>query len=200
MSGSTNVAPTQAKEQSGEVLGLHVEDVDLDAREMHIRGAMQYQKGRGNIVVPTKTSASEAPLPIPDVLVPVLREHLAMLEEERTYSKWKEQGLLFPTAKGTPISARNLVRHFKLMLGRAGLPDVRFHDLRHSCATLLITQGVHPRIVMEILRHTQISTTMNIYAHAIPEVNRGALNSLGDLLKPQTMSIPRRVKKDDEKR
>lgn len=184
----------------GEILGLHVEDIDLEERTLHIRGAMQYQKGKGNIVVPTKTVASEAPLPIPDALIPILREHLAMLEEERTFSRWKEHGLLFPTTHGTPIGARNLTRHFKLMLGRAGLPDVRFHDLRHSCATLLISLGVHPRIVMEILRHTQISTTMNIYAHAIPEVNRDALNSLGDMLKPQTMNIPRRVKKDDEKK
>jgi integrase len=184
----------------GEILGLHVEDIDLDAREMHIRGAMQYQKGKGNIIVPTKTSASEAPLPLPDVLIPILREHLAMLAEERTYSKWKEHGLLFPTSLGTPMGARNLVRHFKMMIKRAGLPDVRFHDLRHSCATLLITLGVHPRIIMEILRHTQISTTMNTYGHVIPGVNRDALNNLGDLLKPQTIELPKRVKKDDEKR
>ena len=98
----------------------------------------------------------------------------------------------------TLISGRNLVRNFKLMLERAGLPDVRFHDLRHSCASLLIAQGVHPRVVMEILRHSQISTTMNIYSHVIPEVNRNAMNSLGDLVKPQTLSIPRKVKKDEK--
>ena len=118
----------------------------------------------------------------------VLREHLAMLEEERQYSKWKECGLLFPSTVGTAMSNRNVIRHFKLMLKRAGLPEIRFHDLRHSCATLLITLGVHPRIVMEILRHSQISTTLNIYAHALPQVNCEALNNLVDLVKPQTLN------------
>jgi integrase len=84
------------------------------------------------------------------------------------------------------------------MLQRAGLPDIRFHDLRHSCATLLITLNVHPRIVMEVLRHAQISTTMNIYSHALPQVNRDALNALGALVKPETMSIPRKVRKEGE--
>jgi hypothetical protein len=87
------------------------------------------------------------------------------------------------------------VRHFKTLLQRADLPNIRFHDLRHGCATVLISQGVHPRIVMEIMGHSQISVTMNAYGHRIPEVNRDALNSLGDLVKPQMMNIPRRVKK-----
>ncbi len=176
--------------REGEILGLHLDDLNLDEQTLHVRGAAQYQKGRGIVMVPTKTAASEALLSIPDVLVPVFVEHLAMLDEERTYSKWREHGLLFPSTVGTPISARNLVRHFKKMLERAGLPDIRFHDLRHSCATLLIAQGVHPRVVMEILRHTQISTTMNIYRHAIPEVNREAANALGELIKPQTLELP----------
>jgi integrase len=107
------------------------------------------------------------------VLIPVLREHLAMLEQERKQRKWNGEAysntpLLFPSSVGTGIGDRNLIRHYKLMLERGGLPNIRFHDLRHSCATLLITLGVHPRIIMEILRHAQISTTMNLYGHAIP--------------------------------
>jgi len=176
--------------REGEILGLRIEDVDLVSQTLSITGAAQFQKGKGIIRVPTKTVASEAPLPIPDVLVPILREHLAMLEEERTYSKWQEKGLLFPSTLGTPISARNLVRHFKSVLKANDLPSIRFHDLRHSCATLLISLGVHPRIVMEMLRHSQISTTMNIYAHVIPEVNRDAVNQLGALVMPETLTIP----------
>jgi integrase len=71
--------------------------------------------------------------------------------------------------------ARNLVRHFKTVLKRAGLPPTtRFHDLRHSCATLLITQGVHPCVVMDILGHANIAITMNTYTHVLPEVSRAA--------------------------
>lgn len=170
--------------RQGELLGLRIDDVDLEARTLYIRQAAQPQKGRGVVLVPTKTEASESPLPLPDVLIPILREHLARLDEERTYSKWKEGGLLFPSTRGTPISNRNLIRHFKAMLKRADLPDIRFHDLRHSCATLLIALGVHPRVVMEILRHSNINTTMNIYGHVLPQINRDAVNSLADLLFP----------------
>lgn len=69
------------------------------------------------------------------------------------------------------------------MLKKAGLPEtIRFHDLRHSCATLLIAQGVHPRVVMEILRHSQISTTMNTYAHVLPRLQRDATTKIEELI------------------
>lgn len=176
----------------GELLGLRLSDVDLESRTISITGAAQQQKGKGMVRVPTKTSASEAPIPIPDVLVPVLREHLAMLEDERTFSKWREHGVLFPTTLGTTIGERYLSNHYKKILKANDLPNIRFHDLRHSCATLLISLGVHPRIVMEALRHSQISTTMNIYGHVIPEVNRDAMNQLGALVMPETLEIPRK--------
>lgn len=176
----------------GELLGLRLTDIDLADRTLHVTGAMQAQTGKGNVRVPTKTTASEAPIAIPDVLVPMLQEHLDMLADERTYNKWKEHGLLFPTSLGTPIGGRNLSRHYKTVLKNNELPNIRFHDLRHSCATLLISLGVHPRIVMETLRHSQISTTMNIYGHVIPEVNRDAMNQLGALIMPETLEIPRK--------
>jgi integrase len=183
--------------REGEVLGLRIEDLDLGKQTLQITGAMQRQTGKGMVRVPTKTAASEALLPVPDVLIPILHEHLAMLEEERLYDKWREHGLLFPSEVGTPISSRNVVRHFKQVLGANDLPNVRFHDLRHSCATLLISLSVHPRIVMEILRHTQISTTMNIYGHAIPEVSRDAVNALGNLVMPERLELPmKRVERE----
>lgn len=183
----------------GEILGLRLVDIDLETRTMRITGAAQQQKGKGMVRVPTKTNASEAPLAIPDVLVPVLREHLAMLEDERTFSKWKEHGILFPSTLGTTLGERYLSNHFKSILAKNDLPNIRFHDLRHSCATLLISLGVHPRIVMETLRHSQISTTMNIYAHVIPDVNRDAMNQLGALVMPEILEMPRRKDPLDKK-
>jgi integrase len=70
-------------------------------------------------------------------------------------------------------------------LDRAGLAQRRFHDLRHSCATLLLVQGVSPRVVMEILGHSQISLTMNTYTHVIPELRRKAADRMDDLLNEQ---------------
>jgi integrase len=85
---------------------------------------------------------------------------------------------VFPSEAGTPIEPRNLVRHFKTLLQRADLPNIRFHDLRHGCATVLISQGVHPRIVMEIMGHSQISVTMNTYGHVLPKTQREAARLL----------------------
>lgn len=94
-----------------------------------------------------------------------------------------ESGLVFTTKVGTPIEPRNLIRHLKATHKRAGLPQtIRFHDLRHSCATLLIAQGVHPRVVMEILRHSQISMTLNTYAHVLPGIQRDATAKIEALL------------------
>jgi integrase len=175
--------------RQGELLGLRIEDLDLDAQALRISGAIQPQTGKGLVRVPTKTKASAVVLPLPNVLIPILHEHLEILAQERTYARWQDHGLLFPTSKGTPISARNLVRRFKTILETHELPDIRFHDLRHTTATLLITLGVHPRVVMEILRHTQIATTMNLYAHALPDINRTAVNALGELMMPERVEM-----------
>lgn len=79
---------------------------------------------------------------------------------------------------GTPLEPRNIVRAFKALLARAGLPDIRFHDLRHSCASLLVAAGHHPRVIMEALGHSQIAVTMDTYAH----VYRGSLSAVADTM------------------
>jgi integrase len=80
------------------------------------------------------------------------------------------------------LSGRNLVRHFKRALKRAGLSTrIRFHDLRHSCASFLLAQNVHPRVVMEILGHSQVSITLDTYSHVLPDTQRDALSKLDDL-------------------
>ena len=89
--------------------------------------------------------------------------------------------LVFTTSIGTPISPRNLVRSFKVLLKRAGLPDIRFHDLRHSCASLLAAQGVPARVAMEILGHADISTTQNIYTHVFDDSKRQAADVMDRL-------------------
>ena len=90
-------------------------------------------------------------------------------------------GLIFANTRGAPLDARHVVRYFKAHLDRAGLPDIRFHDLRHSCASLLVAQGVHPRMVMEILGHSTIVLTMNTYAHIMSEAQRQALSVMDGL-------------------
>lgn len=83
-------------------------------------------------------------------------------------------GLLFVNSVGGPLDKRTVVKQFEAHLTYADLPDIRFHALRHSCASLLVAQGVHPRVVMEILGHSTITLTMNTYSHVMPQAQRDA--------------------------
>jgi integrase len=167
----------------GEVLGLLWANIDRTKKTLRITGALQRVQGRLERSEP-KTRAGARTLLLPDVLVDLLAEHQRRQAEERLVwgAEWQDHDLVFPTERGTPMEPSNLNRHFKIALKRAGLPaTTRFHDLRHSCATFLIAQGVHPRVVMEILGHSQISLTMNTYGHVLPETQREATTKVADL-------------------
>jgi integrase len=100
-----------------------------------------------------------------------LKRHRAAQNEERLRlgTLWQDQGLVFPSMKGTTMNAKNLTaRSFKPILERAGLPNIRLHDLRHTCATLLLSKGVHPKLVQELLGHATISITLDTYSHVLP--------------------------------
>jgi integrase len=109
-----------------------------------------------------------------------LRAHRKRHLEERIARAglWQEQGLVFPSSVGTPLGARNLQRHFKSLLKRARLPEIRFHDLRHTCATLLLGQGVHAKYVQELLGHQDISLTLNVYSHVLPDMGDAAAGAM----------------------
>jgi integrase len=168
--------------RKGEILGLRWEDVDFDVARLRITGSLQRQRGRLERTA-TKTEASIRAIALPPSLLAMLCEHKQRQVQMRAVARrWTETGLVFTSSVGTPIEPSDLSRHFKQVLKEAGLPEhTRFHDLRHSCATLLIVMGVHPRVVMEILGHSQISTTMNIYAHVLPRVQREAITGLDAL-------------------
>jgi integrase len=167
----------------GEVLALRWADIDFERATLRVTGLLQRLRGkleRGT----TKTTSSARGIDLPPVLLAQLKQRRAKQEEEQKAAgeAWQDTGLVFTTRHGGPIEPRNLIRHFKQVLKQAGLPaTIRFHDLRHSCATLLIAQGVHPRVVMEILRHSQISTTMNTYAHVLPRLQRDATTKIEEL-------------------
>lgn len=168
--------------RKGEILGLRWEDVDLAAATMRITGSLQRQRGRLERSA-TKTDASVRTIALPPMLLAMLRKHRERQEQLRSVARrWTDSGLVFTSSVGTAIEPSDLSREFKKVLKRAGLPEnLRFHDLRHACATLLIVMGVHPRVVMEILGHSQIGTTMNIYAHVLPRVQREAVTGLDAL-------------------
>ena len=162
-----------------EVLGLRWSDIDFTAHTLRVGQTVQRASGR-LLLAPPKTESSKRLLPLPMKVERALARHAERHEEERAAwgEGWNAAGLVFPSEAGTLIEPRNLVRHFKTLLQRADLLDIRFHDLRHGCATVLISQSVHPRIVMEIMGHSQISVTMNTYGHVLPETQRVAARLL----------------------
>lgn len=91
--------------------------------------------------------------------------------------------LLFTTSGVTPISPRNLIRHYQSVLEAAQRPVIRFHDFsRHTFATLLLSAGVHPKVVQERLGHSQISLTLDTYSHAIPSMQQEGAEKIDDLM------------------
>ena len=167
-----------------EALGLWWEDIDLQAGLLRVRRALQRQRGGGLVFTAPKTARSKRSIPLPGQLVHALEDHQARQEKERIAagSLWRGSLCVFTTPVGTLIDPRNDYREFKKLLGNTGLPPVRLHDLRHTAASLLVAQGVPPRVVMEILGHSQIALTMNTYSHVAPEVSREAANRIAETL------------------
>jgi integrase len=101
---------------------------------------------------------------------------------ERAGDRWEESGHVFTTRTGRPIEPRNVYRSFTRVAKNADLRVIRLHDARHGCATLLTAAGVAPRVVMEILGHSQIAVTMNVYAHVVQDTQREAVSHMDRLL------------------
>ncbi len=169
--------------RQGEALGLRWEDIDMDKCTLKVRYALQRIDGKPRLVEP-KTQKSRRTIFMPQVTVNALRAHRVPQIEERPVAgtRWKESGLVFTSTIGTSLDPRNAFRLFQEALQRAGLPHIRFHDLRHTCASLLLAQGVHPRVVMETLGHSQISLTMDTYSHVIPALQRDAADRMDAVL------------------
>ena len=121
---------------------------------------------------------------MPAVTVGVLEEHRKRQEEERAALEpyWQDTGLVFTTTVGTVIEPRNLARVLDALVAEAGVRRIRLHDMRHTCASLLLAQGVPARVVMEVLGHSQLGITMNLYSHVMPSALREAADAIDRVL------------------
>ena len=166
--------------RQGEALGLSWRDVDLDQAVLRVRQALQYRSGAGLQLVQPKTMRSRRTIPLPAFLVAALKLHRERQDHERESAGefWEDWGLLFTTHVGTPLSPRNDYRDFRRIVDAAGLRQVRLHDLRHTAASVMLALGVAPRVVMEVLGHSQISITMNTYSHVSPVLSREAADQI----------------------
>jgi integrase len=158
--------------------------VDLANGVVHVRRSLQRVDGR-LVLVPTKTRRSRRTVPLGPVLTKTLREHHARQGAERMAagSRWQDSDLVFTTLGGTPLEPNDISKRFPKLCAAAGLRRIRLHDLRHTCASLLLAQGHSPRVVMEILGHSSMDVTMNIYGHVELEAQREAIAAT-DLLIP----------------
>jgi integrase len=162
--------------REGELLGLLLSSIDLDRASVKVDGAL-IRSGKTLIRAAPKTKSSIRTLPLPASLIPHLKAHIERQKEQFADSLW-----LFTNESGGPLSRFTLLDQFQALLKKAELRKMRFHDLRHSCATFLIARGEHPRTVMDILGHSQISTTMNIYGHILDGTRTAAIAGLDDYL------------------
>jgi integrase len=169
--------------RQGELLGLRWQDVDLQAGALRVRQACQWLPRQGFIFRPPKSHRSVRPVALSPAAVARLREHRSSQLEERLVAgpAYEDMGLVFATAVGRPLHPSVLRKAWLKMVEKSGLGRLRFHDLRHAHATLMLQQGVHPKIVSERLGHSGVSITLDTYSHVLPGLQAQAAAQL-DLL------------------
>jgi len=176
----------------GELLGLKWQDISFGAATLQVRRILtrvptelrDEKKGHVFVEAEPKTQKSRRNVIIASFALDVLKQHYQRQLEVKNQAGdvWQDHDYVFCTSIGTHLHPNHAVSELKKLLKQAGLPDIRFHDLRHSAATLLLSLGVHPKVVQELLGHTHISMTMDIYSHVLPGMQQDAMSKLNDVL------------------
>lgn len=180
----------------GEVLGLKWQDINFATETLQVRRILTRvptdtpEREHVYIEAEPKTRKSSRNVIVAPFALEALKQHRIHQRETKLKAgaAWQEHDYVFCTLLGRYLNPNHVVEEFKKVLKQAGLPNIRFHDLRHSAATLLLSLGIHPKVVQELLGHTQISMTMDIYSHVLPGMQQEAMSKLHDALK----------RKDDE--
>jgi integrase len=169
--------------RESELLGLQWSEVDFDNHLVRVRWQLQREEGQW-VWKPPKTKRSRRQIALAASTIEVLRRHKEAQDRERAQlgAKWEDHELVFCTRRGRPLSARNMYRRYKELLQKGGLPDIRFHDLRHTAATLLLAGKVNPKVVSEMLGHASVAITLDIYSHVLPDMQHDAAAILDGVL------------------
>ena len=173
--------------RQGELLGLKWDDVDLDDGSLQVRRTLTMTKSAA-VFGDVKTAASRRSVKLTGKAIEALKSHLErqLAEIDRVGSLWSPgdaDGLIFASETGEPLDRRAVTKSkFKPLLKRAGLLEIRFHDLRHTCATLLLTRNVNPKIVSEMLGHSSITITLDTYSHVLPNMRDQAAAAMEEAL------------------
>lgn len=166
--------------RQGEILGMRWNDVDWEGGAINISQSLHWIRQQGLVLSEPKTPQSRRRVAAPLSVLEVLRRHRNQQAIERAVAgpKWVEHGLVFTALDGTPLHPNTLSKQFYRIVERAGVGPLRFHDLRHTHATLLLKQGVHPKIVSERLGHSTIGITLDTYSHVLPGLQEAAATQL----------------------
>lgn len=166
----------------GELLALSWSDVDLQAGMLHIRHTLTVTTGI-RALTPPKTKSGRRTIPLPPTCLAALREHRSrQLEARLAALSWSDRDAVFTASNGEWLDPGNLSRAFTRLVKVAGVKRIRFHDMRHTSATLLLKQGVNPKVVSERLGHANIAITLDTYSHVLPSMQREAADALEAVL------------------
>jgi integrase len=151
---------------------------------LNVRYSLERVKCEGLRLSEPKSERAKRELRIPQLCLMALLSHRETQNKERQWagSKWQDGDFVFTTGLGTPMHPDDISRLFPTVLKAAKLPKVRFHDLRHSCATLLLSLGVHAKLVQETLGHSSYQLTMDTYSHMIPALRNEVANRMDEIL------------------
>ena len=149
-----------------------------------VKNSVRYRGRRGFLESRPKTESGVRRVTLPDFIVEVFKQHRVSQLEARLQagSSWIGRDLVFCRPDGDFIKAPTLRYQFFKLLDKAGLPRIRFHDLRHTAATLLLSMGVDMKVIQDILGHSDMATTVNIYAHVLPAMQQKAMGEMDRLL------------------
>ena len=167
----------------GELLALRWEEVDLENTTLQVHHTVDYIQGYGKVESEPKTTSGRRRITLPQFAIEELERHRVCQREMRKEAGhlWREQGLILTSRTGNHLGRSRVQKNFKQLLRRADLPDMHFHWLRHSAATILLSMGVSPKVVQELLGHSDIRTTLRIYGHVLPGMHKEAMDKMDDV-------------------
>ncbi len=172
--------------RQSEILGLKWEDVDWIKSTIKVQRQAQQVNGKGIVFLEPKTRAGIRKIMVGKTILEELQTHKVKQEESKSIQSesWRENDLIFSTSKGTPFSQSNLMRDYYKILKKSNLPKLRFHDLRHTAASLMINRGIPIVVVSRILGHSMPSVTLNIYSHCVSEMQYKAAEVMEEITSP----------------
>ncbi len=175
--------------RQGEAFALRWDDINFENPSLSVRHTLE-RIGKNWRFAEPKSERSRRTIPLPVFALSALHAHRLQqkFEKELAGTHWTDHNLVFTSTVGTPLDSPNVTKRFKRLIEAAGLPVKRFHDLRHTCGTMLAAQGVHHRTIMDILGHSQISETMR-YTHALENVKISAMSEVESLLSPTVRAL-----------